>query len=76
MLRIQHAQAEFIEALTPRELDVLRLVATGASNRDIALELCLALNTVKRHVNNIFSKLGVTGRTHAAARARELGLLD
>jgi LuxR family maltose regulon positive regulatory protein len=74
-LPARHLQAEYIEPLSPRELDVLRLVATGASNQDIALELCLSLNTVKRHVNSILSKLGITSRTQAVVRARELGLL-
>ncbi len=72
----RHLQAEYIEALTPRELDVLRLVATGASNQDIAQKLCISLNTVKRHVNSILSKLGITSRTQAVVHARELGLLD
>lgn len=64
-----------VEPLTPRELEVLRCVAAGASNKEIAQELCLAINTVKRHTNNIFSKLGVNSRAQAAARARELGLI-
>jgi len=62
--------------LTPRELEVLRLVAQGYSNGEIALHLCLALNTVKRHLNNIFLKLGVRTRTQAVARARRLGLIE
>jgi LuxR family maltose regulon positive regulatory protein len=72
----QHSQAEYIEALTPREMDVLRLLATGASNLEIAQQLSLSLNTIKRHVNNILSKLGMTSRTQAVVRAHELGLLD
>lgn len=62
--------------LTPREREILRLVAQGLSNGEIALTLCLALNTVKRHLNNLYLKLGVRTRTQAVARARELGLLD
>ena len=73
---VQHAQADYIEALSPRELEVLRLVATGASNQAIAQTLCLSTNTVKRHVNSILSKLGMTSRTQAVVRAHELGLLD
>lgn len=65
-----------VEILTPREREILRLVAQGYSNGEIALALCLALNTVKRHLNNIFLKLGVRTRTQAVARARDLGLLD
>jgi len=64
-----------IDPLTERERDVLRLVAQGYSNREIAEELVLARGTVKWYVSQIFSKLGVTNRTQAAARARELDLL-
>ena len=61
--------------LTPREIDVLRLVATGSSNQDIADELFLSVHTVKRHVANLLSKLGAASRTQASARARELGIV-
>ncbi|HUG15373.1 MAG TPA: LuxR C-terminal-related transcriptional regulator [Thermomicrobiales bacterium] len=64
-----------IDPLSPRELDVLRLVAQGLSNREIADRLYLALDTVKGHNRVIFSKLQVSRRTEAVARARELGLL-
>jgi ATP/maltotriose-dependent transcriptional regulator MalT len=63
------------EPLTERELEVLRLVAAGTSNRAIAAHLTVTLGTVKKHLNNIFGKLDVQSRTHALARARELGLL-
>jgi len=63
------------EALSEREIEILRLMADGASNKDIATRLFLAEGTVKNHVTNIFAKLGVSGRLHAANRARELGLL-
>jgi LuxR family maltose regulon positive regulatory protein len=63
------------ELLTERELEVLRLVAAGTSNRAIAARLTVTLGTVKKHLNNIFGKLGVQSRTQALARARELGLL-
>ena len=63
------------EALSERELDILRLVATGASNREIAATLFLAEGTVKNYVTNILGKLGVRDRTQAALKARELGLL-
>jgi LuxR family maltose regulon positive regulatory protein len=62
--------------LSERELDVLRLLAAGEQNQEIADELYLALNTVKKHVTHIFEKLGAANRTEAAARARELGLLS
>jgi LuxR family maltose regulon positive regulatory protein len=63
------------ELLTERELEVLRLIADGRSNREIAELLSLALNTVKSYNRNIFGKLLVERRTEAVARARELGLL-
>ena len=61
--------------LSERELEVLRLLAAGEQNQEIADQLYLALNTVKKHVTHIFEKLGVANRTEAAARARQLGLL-
>lgn len=64
-----------VEPLSRRELEVLRLVAQGLSNREIGERLFLALITVKGHNRNIFRKLEVRRRTEAVARARELGLL-
>ena len=61
--------------LTQREMDVLRLIAQGKSNKEISSELYLALNTVKRHAYNIYNKLGVNRRTQAVSRARSLGLI-
>jgi LuxR family maltose regulon positive regulatory protein len=63
------------EALSDRELQVLRLIAAGASNQEIARALNLTLNTVKKHSSNLFAKLGVTSRTQAVARARERRLI-
>lgn len=62
-------------SLNERELEVLRLIADGLSNREIAARLVLALSTVKWHINNLFGKLGVRSRTQAIAQAKELGLL-
>jgi LuxR family maltose regulon positive regulatory protein len=63
------------EPLSDRELDILRLIATGRSNQEIAEILVIALSTVKSHINNLYSKLGTNRRTEAIAIARELGLL-
>ena len=63
------------EPLTEREREVLQLLAAGASNREIARHLVVSVNTVKRHVYNLCSKLGVQSRTQAIARARSLNLL-
>jgi LuxR family maltose regulon positive regulatory protein len=68
------AEALF-EPLSQRELEVLRLIAQGLSNREISERLFLALSTVKGHNRVIFDKLQVQRRTEAVARARELGLL-
>ena len=62
--------------LTVRELDVLRLVAAGRSNREIADELFISVKTASVHVSNILGKLGVTSRGEAAAAAHRLRLLD
>ena len=61
--------------LSPRELDVLRLLQSSLSQREIAAELYVSFNTVRTHTRVIFSKLGVTSRSEAVSRARELGLL-
>jgi LuxR family maltose regulon positive regulatory protein len=61
--------------LTPRELEVLRLIGRGASNREIARTLIVSTGTVKKHLNNIFGKLEAQNRAHAVARGRDLGLL-
>ena len=61
--------------LTEREVEVLRLVAAGRSNAQIAGDLHLSIKTVARHLSNIFSKLDVSSRTHAAAVARRYGVV-
>ena len=63
------------EPLTERETEVLRLIARGMANKQIARELIVAMSTVKTHVNNIYGKLETRNRTQALARAKELGLL-
>jgi LuxR family maltose regulon positive regulatory protein len=67
--------APLSEPLTRRELEVLQLIVAGLSNREIATELVLAMGTVKKHITNIYGKLGVQRRAQAIARARELHLL-
>ncbi len=64
-----------LDPLTVRELEILRLVATGASNQAIADRLVISQGTVKGHLNHILSKLDAHNRTEAVARARQLGLL-
>jgi LuxR family maltose regulon positive regulatory protein len=63
------------EPLTGREMEVLRLLATGRSNQRIAHDLVVALDTVKKHVTHVLGKLGAANRTEAVARARQLGLI-
>jgi len=76
LVRLPHqaARAASAAGLSERELEVLRLIARGASNKEIAAALFLAEGTVKNHVTNILTKLEVTDRTQAALRARELGV--
>ena len=63
------------DALSEREIEVVRLVAAGLSNRDIAQHLFISEKTVKTHLSNIMGKLGVSNRTRAVERARHLGVL-
>jgi LuxR family maltose regulon positive regulatory protein len=64
-----------IEQLTPRELEVLEMLAAGRSNQAIASRLVVTPDTVKKHVSHILGKLGAANRTEAVARARDLGLI-
>ena len=68
-------KSELLSALTDRELEILRLMASGIGNREIAAALALSEGTVKNHVSSIFSKLGVTDRTKAVLRAIAFGLV-
>ena len=63
------------DGLTQREVEVLRLIAAGKSNQDIADELVISVNTVFRHVSNIFSKTGASNRTEAATYATRQGIV-
>jgi DNA-binding NarL/FixJ family response regulator len=61
--------------LTPREAEVLRLVAEGLSNKEVAARIYRSMETVKKHLYNTYQKLGADGRIAALTKARELGIL-
>jgi LuxR family maltose regulon positive regulatory protein len=67
--------AQLVEPLTDREMEVLRLLGAGLSNRQIAEQLVVSLGTAKSHIHHIFGKLEVSSRAQASARARKLGLI-
>lgn len=71
----ENRQKDLIEPLSERELEVLKLIAAGLSNSEIASRLHISLSTVKGHTANIFGKLGVHNRTQAVARANDLSIL-
>ena len=71
----QVAAADLAEPLTGREVEILRLIAAGMRNQEIAEHLFISLSTVKRHIANAYGKLGVSHRTEAVARANALNLL-
>ncbi|NIP52112.1 MAG: response regulator transcription factor, partial [Phycisphaerae bacterium] len=64
-----------VDPLTERELEVLQLISLGKTNQEIADKLFVVLGTIKAHNNRIYSKLDVSNRTEAVARARELNLI-
>lgn len=64
-----------VEALTPREMELLKMIADGLSNQDIADALVVSLGTVKWHLNNLYAKLEAGSRTQALVRARKRGLI-
>ena len=68
----QTVTAGLVDPLTARELEILRLIVAGLRNQEIAGRLFISLHTVKRHIANVYGKLGVTHRTEAVARANEL----
>jgi DNA-binding NarL/FixJ family response regulator len=72
--RAQPSQGVY-EPLSPRELEVLSLLAEGLTNKEIADRLIISPGTVKRHTVNIYNKLGVNNRTQAASRGRAMGLV-
>lgn len=74
-MAVDHEDVTSVQGLTDRETDVLREIARGRSNKEIAQDLVIAEKTVKAHVGNILSKLGVNSRTQAALIAIRLGLV-
>ncbi len=72
----RHRDDRPLESLTPRELDVLALLADGVGNREIASRLEITEHTVKFHLGTIFGKLGASTRTEAVRRALRYGLID
>ncbi len=71
----QHPKDVRMVPLSEREMEVLRLITEGCSNKEIAQKLSISLRTVKYHTTSIYTKLQVNGRAQAAVKARELGLL-
>src|SRR5262249_52323272 len=70
----QRPRSLIVESLSAREGDILKLIAQGLSNKQIARSLAIAPETVKSHVKHIFTKLGVENRAQAVSRAKSLGL--
>ena len=75
-IKRQAEPAPLVDPLSDRELEILQLIGDGLSNKQISEKLFLTVGTVKWHINNIYSKLGVRRRTQALARARDLNLLS
>lgn len=71
----KHLDIFLADPLSPREIEILRLVATGASNKEIADDLVISEGTVKNHLSSILSKLSVRDRMQAVLKAKELGII-
>ena len=72
----QPSMQVLVEPLTSRELEVLKFIETGCSNQEIAAQLVISITTVKRHISNIYGKLGVKSRTQAVAIGKELRIVE
>ena len=75
-LHVWAPSVELFDTLSQRELEVLRMIASGASNQAVANHLVITVGTVKSHIHHIFSKLNAHNRTEAVAKARKLGLIE
>lgn len=73
---VEIRSVEMVDPLSQREMEVLMLIASGASNAEIAQELYITVGTTKNHVKNIYSKLNVHSRAQAIVRSRKLGLIS
>jgi LuxR family maltose regulon positive regulatory protein len=73
---VQPSMQLLIEPLTTREVEVLKLIEAGCSNQDVAAQLVISNATVKRHISNIYAKLGVKSRTQAVAISKELRIFE
>jgi len=73
--KIENLKSKIVEPFSERELEVLRLMAEGYSNREIADKLIFTVATAKKHAEHIYGKLGVRSRTQAVTRAQELNLI-
>ena len=73
---MQKPGANLFEPLSKREIEVLELLAKGLSNRQIAQQMVISLDTVKTHTGNIYSKVGVNNRTQAVIKAKALGVIE
>jgi DNA-binding NarL/FixJ family response regulator len=73
---VEKGGSRLANCLTPREVEILRLVVQGHTNQQVARKLLISVSTLKRHVRHISSKLGVSDRVQVAVRATELGVLD
>lgn len=73
---VQIPGEKLLEPLSKREVEVLEFLSKGLSNRLIAQQMVISLDTVKTHTGNIYSKLGVNNRTQAVLKGKELGLIE
>lgn len=73
---VKKAEMDLVDPLSPREIEIIKIVASGASNKEIAELLFISEGTVKNHLSSILSKLGVRDRMQAILKAKELGIIN